>query len=114
MTVTRRSLLGASVALATPFLIPTSVRSASPDRNPVTEGLLARSTDGLNLAVRRYGDPTHQEILFIHGLGQSRLSWDLQINSDLVDRFRLVTFDLRGHGDSDKPLATSAYSDGDR
>ncbi|NKN39086.1 alpha/beta hydrolase [Agrobacterium sp. a22-2] len=114
MTISRRTLLGASATLVTSGFIATSARLGTPDRGSMSEGLIARTPDGLNLAVRSYGDPAHPEILFIHGLGQSRLSWDLQVNGDLADRFRVVTFDLRGHGDSDKPLSPSAYSDGDR
>ncbi len=32
----------------------------------------------------------------------------------LADRFRVATFDLRGHGDSDKPAEAAAYADGGR
>ena len=48
-------------------------------------------------------------ILFIHGIGQSHLSWERQLASDLADRFRLVAFDLRGHGNSGKPWNDEAY-----
>jgi pimeloyl-ACP methyl ester carboxylesterase len=70
--------------------------------------MVARTTDGLSLSVRAYGDPSHPEILLIHGLSQSRLSWDRQLDA-LSTRFRVVTFDLRGHGDSDKPATPDAY-----
>ena len=49
-------------------------------------------------------------ILFIHGFSQSWLSWSRQLSSDLANNHRLVAFDLRGHGESDKPR--EAYSDG--
>lgn len=54
------------------------------------------------------------EILFIHGLRQSRLSWDKQFSDPALAAFRMVSFDLRGHGDSDKPSPLEAYSDADR
>ncbi|WP_170921029.1 alpha/beta fold hydrolase [Enhydrobacter aerosaccus] len=76
--------------------------------------LAVRTPDGLRLSARAYGDPGHPEIVLVHGLGQSRLSWELQTDSALVQRFRIVTFDLRGHGDSDKPDEAPAYADGAR
>jgi pimeloyl-ACP methyl ester carboxylesterase len=35
-----------------------------------------------------------------------RQSWSRQLSSDLADTFRLVTLELRGHGLSEKPLAS--------
>ncbi len=74
----------------------------------------ARSTDGTTLAGEAYGDPNGLEILFIHGLRQSRLSWEKQFADPSLAGLRLVSFDLRGHGDSDKPTSIGAYSDADR
>jgi pimeloyl-ACP methyl ester carboxylesterase len=37
-------------------------------------------------------------ILFLHGISQSSLAWNLQMNSSLADSHRLVAMDLRGHG----------------
>ena len=41
-------------------------------------------------------------LLFIHGLGSSTRDWDLQV-APFSEQFRVVTFDVRGHGQSDKP-----------
>jgi 3-oxoadipate enol-lactonase len=41
-------------------------------------------------------------ILFIHGLGSSARDWELQVAS-FSDQYQVVTFDVRGHGQSDKP-----------
>ena len=84
--------------------------SAATARQPFS----ARSADGTTLAGEAQGDPQAPEILFIHGLRQSRLSWDRQFADPVLAGFRLVRFDLRGHGDSDKPDAPDAYSDADR
>jgi pimeloyl-ACP methyl ester carboxylesterase len=46
----------------------------------------------------------------IRGLRQSRLSWDRQFADNTLAGFSMVRFDLRGHGDSDKPTALDAYS----
>ena len=73
-----------------------------------------RSGDGTVLAAEAKGDPAAPEVLFIHGLRQSRLSWDKQFADPALAGFRMVRFDLRGHGDSDKPNALESYSDADR
>jgi len=37
------------------------------------------------------------------------MSWMRQVDSDLAKEFHIVTYDLRGHGNSDKPLDPAAY-----
>jgi non-heme chloroperoxidase len=64
---------------------------------------------GCQLHVEESGNRDGRPLLFIHAFSQSRLSWDRQVNSDLADDFLLVTFDLRGHGASEKPR--DAYGD---
>ena len=68
-----------------------------------------RSSDGTNLNVVRFGNNNGPNILFIHGFSQSYLSWNKQYTSDLANNFSLVTFDLRGHGSSEKPINPKAY-----
>jgi len=58
---------------------------------------------GASLHVVEAGNPNGRSILFIHGFSQCSLAWRRQLDSDLVDDFRLVALDLRGHGLSDKP-----------
>jgi len=72
------------------------------------------SADGTVLTGDAQGDLEAPEILFIHGLRQSRLSWAKQFADAALSNFRLVRFDLRGHGDSDKPADPAAYADADR
>lgn len=43
-----------------------------------------------------------QPLLFIHGLGSSGRDWELQMAA-FSDRYHVITFDLRGHGRSNKP-----------
>jgi pimeloyl-ACP methyl ester carboxylesterase len=50
-------------------------------------------------------------MLFVHGWSQSQLCWSLQIGSALANTFRLVTFDIRGHGMSEKPPDADQYID---
>jgi pimeloyl-ACP methyl ester carboxylesterase len=70
---------------------------------------MVRTPDGVELSVREWGNPDGPEILFIHGVAQCHLSFRRQIASPLADRYRLIAFDLRGHGNSQKPLDASLY-----
>ena len=83
------------------------------DHSIARETFTVRSSDGTLLVGEVQGDPAAPEILFIHGLRQSRLSWEKQLADPALSGFRIVTFDLRGHGDSDKPTSASAYSEAD-
>lgn len=67
---------------------------------------------GVRLHVREWGDPDGAPILFIHGWSQCHLFWAEQYESSLADDFRLVAFDLRGHGMSEAPLEEEHYTDG--
>jgi pimeloyl-ACP methyl ester carboxylesterase len=66
---------------------------------------------GLRLHVREWGRVDGPPVLFIHGLSQSHLCWARQYQSALADEFRLVAYDLRGHGMSQAPLEPGHYSD---
>jgi non-heme chloroperoxidase len=71
-----------------------------------------RGGGGLRLHVREWGDPEGPELLLIHGWSQSDLCWANQVGGDLAARFRIVTFDLRGHGLSESPPEPAHYADG--
>ena len=70
-----------------------------------------RGGGGLRLHVREWGKADGPPILFIHGLSQNHLCWAKQYQSSLAGEFRLVAYDLRGHGMSDAPLEPEHYSD---
>jgi non-heme chloroperoxidase len=121
----RRTFLAGAAGLAT-LAVEAAARApqahaASPgNADPAPDGkraahesFSARSADGVTLTGEAQGDPRAPEILFIHGLRQSRLSWEKQFADPALARFRMVSFDLRGHGDSDKPTSLDAYSDAD-
>ena len=67
--------------------------------------------DGVPLNVVEAGDPSKPGILFVHGIGQSYLSFERQLHSPLAAEFHLVAYDLRGHGNSGKPWNREAYVD---
>ena len=65
---------------------------------------------GVPINVAETGEQGKPGFLFIHGNGQSYLSWTRQIDSHLADDFHLVAFDLRGHGNSGKPWRIEDYN----
>ncbi|MGE8658385.1 MAG: alpha/beta fold hydrolase [Achromobacter sp.] len=79
-----------------------------------TRQYTAAAPDGVTLAIQESGDPAGPAVVFVHGLLGSRLSWEAQLSSPLLQRYRLITYDLRGHGQSGKPGAARAYTDGRR
>src|SRR5215467_9027601 len=79
-------------------------------QNPKYKPISVKTPDGLTIAAQEWGNPNGPEILFIHGFSQSHLSWIKQVtNGDLAKEFHMVTYDLRGHGNSDKPLEPERY-----
>jgi non-heme chloroperoxidase len=86
---------------------PTTVRSSSVKVHTVTGG------GGLRLHVREWGKEDGPPILFIHGWSQNHLCWAKQYESGLADEFRLVAYDLRGHGMSEAPLESEHYTSGE-
>jgi len=83
---------------------------ASPPVPAVTRSILGGG--GVKLHAREWGNPAGPALLFIHGWSQSDLCWLNQVSGDLAGAFRIVTFDLRGHGLSEKPSRPEHYADG--
>lgn len=74
----------------------------TPTRRQVT------SSDGTTLAVYESGDPAAPTVVAVHGYPDNHAVWDGVVDL-LTDRFRVVTYDVRGTGASDKPGRRSAY-----
>ena len=95
------------------FAAATLVALAQPGfgQNLKYKPLNVKTPDGLTISAQDWGNPNGPEILFIHGFSQSHMSWMRQVDSDLAKEFHIVTYDLRGHGNSDKPLDPARYKD---
>lgn len=59
---------------------------------------------GISLAVTEYDPPSANApaVVLVHGIGSRGVSW-FPVIDDLARTFRVVTYDMRGHGDSAKP-----------
>jgi len=57
-------------------------------------------SNGLQLAADRWGDRRNRPVLFLHGGGQTRHSWDRAAASVAERGWQAVTLDARGHGES--------------
>jgi pimeloyl-ACP methyl ester carboxylesterase len=74
-----------------------------------------RTPDGLTIAAQDWRRETSgRDVLLIHGFSQSHLAWLKQVSSPLASAYRLVTYDIRGHGESDKPLEPHFYREPER
>ncbi|HLJ18663.1 MAG TPA: alpha/beta hydrolase [Stellaceae bacterium] len=69
--------------------------------------------DGVRLATYEWGNPAGPEIVLIHGFAQAHLCFARQFESELARDYRIVSYDHRGHGASDKPLDPKAYQSGE-
>ncbi len=64
---------------------------------------------GLPIQVAEAGRQGAPALVFLHGSAQAHGSWRYQMESDLADDYHLIAYDLRGHGDSGKPLTPEDY-----
>jgi non-heme chloroperoxidase len=80
--------------------------------DPAFEKLHVTAPDDVRLFVQAAGPKDAPAIVFIHGFSQSHLSWRRQFSDPaLTNSFRLIAYDLRGHGLSDKPEDRARYRD---
>ncbi len=72
------------------------------------------TADGLRIVVEEAGPRDGVPVVLVHGIAQGRAAWrPLLARADALG-LRLLAYDLRGHGDSDKPTEEAAYADGAR
>ena len=74
-----------------------------------SDTLYAQSPDGTQIAFDVTGDgPT---IILLHGGGGSRQDWhETGYVDGAKDSFRVIAMDIRGHGESDKPIDQASYT----
>src|SRR5262249_54550874 len=97
------------LSLAT-FLVAALASSAAAQEKKF-KAVSVKTPDGLTISAQEWGNPNGPEIIFVHGFSQSHLSWIRQVTGELANEFRMVTYDLRGHGNSDKPFEPERYRD---
>ncbi|WP_141998165.1 SDR family oxidoreductase [Amycolatopsis cihanbeyliensis] len=66
------------------------------------------ASDGVRLAVRTSGPAGAPVVVCVHGYPDNGSMWD-GVVAELADRFRVVVYDVRGAGESDKPKRRAAY-----
>lgn len=67
-----------------------------------------RSSDGVRLAVHEAGPATAPVVVAVHGYPDTHTVWD-GVSAELAARYRVVRYDVRGAGDSDRPGQRSGY-----
>ena len=78
----------------------------------MTEQSELRGAQGLRLVADVYGPGDGPPALLLHGFGQTRQSWGLAASKLGEQGWRAYAVDLRGHGDSARPVA-AAYANTD-
>jgi pimeloyl-ACP methyl ester carboxylesterase len=108
MNARRRRLAFSCVALGA-LCSAAHAQTQAPERTMQLD--FVRAPDGLPLCTAEIGPTDAPAIVLVHGFTQSYAVFKRQFESDLARRFRLVAFDLRGHGCSGKPWTEEAYKD---
>jgi peroxiredoxin len=65
------------------------------------EHFLTDGHGGVRIAADRQGDPAARAVVFLHGGGQTRRSWNRAAEAVARRGWQAVTVDMRGHGESD-------------
>ncbi|HEX2131741.1 MAG TPA: SDR family oxidoreductase [Actinophytocola sp.] len=67
---------------------------------------------GVRLAVGERGDPAAPTVVLVHGYPDNSRVWD-GVAERLGERFHVVTYDVRGHGESSAPRGRGGYRMGE-
>ena len=57
-------------------------------------------SSGLNIEATLEGNPNEPLVILLHGGGQTRFAWEKVAKKVSSKGFYVITYDLRGHGDS--------------
>lgn len=66
------------------------------------------ATDGVRLRVYESGEPSAPTVVCVHGYPDDHTLWD-GVAAELVARYHVVSYDVRGAGASGKPAERQAY-----
>lgn len=66
------------------------------------------ASDGVKISVEEAGEPGLPAVVLVHGYAQSKAIWRPLLTGPLAERLHLISFDLRGHGESEVPAAERA------
>lgn len=66
------------------------------------------TTDNITLAAYTAGNPDHPALVFVHGYPDNHSIWQ-PVMAHFVEDYFIVTYDVRGAGQSDAPQDVSAY-----
>ncbi|GAB2734523.1 hypothetical protein GCM10027174_04210 [Salinifilum aidingensis] len=75
----------------------------------VTASETVTTSDGVRLQVYERGDPAHPVVLAVHGYPDDHAVWDGVLDV-LADSHRVVSYDVRGAGDSDPAAPRDGYA----
>lgn len=79
------------------------------EQKPASTAKFVTSKDGTKIAYETAG--TGPAIMLLHGAGQTRAEWQrTEYVKRLSPSFTVITVDLRGSGESDKPTKKEAYA----
>lgn len=67
------------------------------------------TSDGYKIATYRDGPDDGETLILIHGWPEIAYSWKLTIPALTAAEYRVITYDLRGFGNSDAPLGIEHY-----
>jgi len=109
-TALRRTLLGWLLVALCAGSVPLS-HSAEDTATPARRYSIVQGAEGVPLNVVDLGTTEQPVIVLVHGFGQSHTSFAAQFAAPELNRhFRLVSYDLRGHGLSGKPWSRESYA----
>jgi pimeloyl-ACP methyl ester carboxylesterase len=81
-----------------------------PAGDPAYRVSFPRLRSGLKVRVVERGDPESPPVLLVHGWGCSAYVFRLNMPALSEGGFRVIAVDLKGHGLSDKPVASEEYT----
>jgi 3-oxoadipate enol-lactonase len=61
---------------------------------------ISTTINNLSVSYNDHGPDDAPAIIFIHGFPLNKSMWDIQVEA-LKDNYRVITYDIRGHGNSD-------------